>query len=170
MRIGKGTNIPKLYITWPNQVKLGNDCTLEHGIYFKFSGIWEKSRRIEIGDRVFIGSFCEFNISDGINIGNDTNIASGCKFIDHDHGIEAGKLIGGQVPIVSPIEIGRDVWLGFNVTVLKGVFINDGAVIAAGSVVTKSVPKNEIWAGIPAKKIGVRKNAADEVFNVEYPI
>ena len=52
----------------------------------------------------------------------------------------------------SPI-IGRDVWLGANVTVLPGVTIGDGAIIAAGAVVTKDVPANAVAAGVPAKVI-----------------
>jgi acetyltransferase-like isoleucine patch superfamily enzyme len=50
-----------------------------------------------------------------------------------------------------------DVWLGAGVTVMPGVTIHTGAVIGAGSVVTKDVSAYEIWAGVPAKKIGERK-------------
>jgi acetyltransferase-like isoleucine patch superfamily enzyme len=55
------------------------------------------------------------------------------------------------------IIIGENVWLGCNVAVLKGANIGDGAVVAAGAVVTKSIPPYEIWGGVPAKKIGERK-------------
>jgi acetyltransferase-like isoleucine patch superfamily enzyme len=54
------------------------------------------------------------------------------------------------------IAIGSDVWLGCHVVVLKGVCIGDGAVVGAGAILTKSVPPGEIWAGIPASKIGTR--------------
>jgi acetyltransferase-like isoleucine patch superfamily enzyme len=56
------------------------------------------------------------------------------------------------------IKLGSDVWLGCNVVVLKGVEIGDGAIIAAGAVVTKSILPNEIWAGVPARKIGQRNS------------
>ena len=46
-----------------------------------------------------------------------------------------------------------DVWIGADVTVLKGVTIHQGAIIAAGSVLTKSVGAFEIWGGVPAKKL-----------------
>lgn len=157
MRIAKGISIPPVYVSWPHQVSLKKGCMLEHSINFKYSGYWNKGSAIDIGERVFIGSFCEFNISKGIKIGNDTNIASGCRFIDHDHGIKRDELIGGQRPIEKEIIIGNDVWLGFNVVVLKGVEIGEGAVVAAGAVVTKSIGAYEIWGGVPAKKIGNRK-------------
>ena len=64
--------------------------------------------------------------------------------------------MGPQQGIEKAISIGNDVWLGCNVIVLKGVEIGDGAIIGAGAVVTKSILPNEIWAGVPAKKIGER--------------
>ena len=53
----------------------------------------------------------------------------------------------------APIHIGKNVWIGANSMVLPGVTIGDGAVIAAGAIVTKDVPANTIFGGIPAKKI-----------------
>jgi acetyltransferase-like isoleucine patch superfamily enzyme len=156
MKIGKLTSLPKLYVTWPHQVSIGDNCWLEHNIYFKYDGIWQPGPSICIADDVFIGSGCEFNINQKITIGKDALIASGCRFIDHNHGTETHELMRKQQSKGFEIKIGRDVWLGCNVVVLKGVHINDGAIIAAGAVVTKNVPSKEIWAGIPARKIGTR--------------
>lgn len=156
MRIGKNTSLPALKITWPHQVALGASCVLEAQISFKFDGIRKPGPSILIGDHVFIGSGCEFNIRKGISIGADALIASGCRFIDHDHGMLAGELMRTQHGLEQEITIGKDVWLGCNVLVLKGVVIGDGAVIAAGAVLTKSVLANEIWGGVPARKIGER--------------
>lgn len=156
MKIGKGTYMPKTYITWPHQVVIGENCNLEHMIYFKYDGIWSKGPSIVIEDEVFIGFGCEFNINYGIKISKHSNIASGCKFIDHNHGTKTGLLIGPQPSIKGKIVIGKDVWLGCNVVVLKGVTIGDGAVVAAGAVVNTSIPSNEIWGGIPAKFIKTR--------------
>ncbi len=52
-----------------------------------------------------------------------------------------------------PVKIGNHVWIGTRVTILKGVNIGDGAVIAAGSVVTKDIPAGSLAAGVPAKII-----------------
>ena len=157
MKVGKGTELPRLHITWPHQVAIGSNCKLEHDIYFKYDGIWQPGTAIKIGDNVFIGAGCEFNISEGITIGNDALIASGCKFIDHNHGTALNELMRTQVGPKEAIKIEPNVWLGVNVVVLKGVIIGEGAIIAAGAIVTKSVGANEIWAGVPAKKIGERK-------------
>jgi len=157
MKIGKQVSIAPIRVTWPHQIMLKNNCILEHSVYFKYSSYWKKGPSIILGERVFVGNNCEFNISKYIEIGDDTNIAAGCKFIDHDHGIKLGELIGGQECKEDPIKIGNGVWLGFNVIVLKGVTIGDGAVVAAGAVVTKSIANNEIWGGVPAKKISDRK-------------
>ena len=85
---------------------------------------------------------------------------------DHRYKI-AGKYIldntekqeGDDLPIV----IQDDVWCGANVTILKGVTIGYGAVIAAGSVVTKNVPPCEIWGGVPAKFIKPRFATEEEM-------
>ena len=156
MKSGNGTVLRGIKINWPHQVSLGNKCILEHGITIKFDRPWQSGPSILIGDRVFIGNACEFNITKGIEIGNDTNIASGCRFVDHNHGTRHGKLIGDQVCPEEKILIGSGVWLGCNVIVLKGVVIGEGAVVAAGAVVTKSILPNEIWAGVPARKISAR--------------
>jgi len=151
MKIGKGTQLPGIFITWPHQVSFGEKCVLEHHINFKFDGIWKKEASIIIGDEVFIGAGCEFNISGGIRIGKKTMIASGCKFIDHDHGTSIHEAMNAQQPLIAPIEIGEEVWLGVNVVVLRGVKIGKGAVIAAGSVLLKDVGEYEIHGGVPAK-------------------
>ncbi|NEO43482.1 MAG: acyltransferase [Moorea sp. SIO4A3] len=81
-----------------------------------------------------------------------------CKFIDHDHGTaNLDQPINQQPGTELPIILEENVWLGVNVVVLKGVTIDKGAIVGAGAVVTKSIPENEIWAGIPAHKIRNRQ-------------
>ena len=161
MQIGEGTLLPKVRVTWPHQVSLGKNCTLEHDIYFKYDGIWAPGPTIVIRDRVFIGFGCEFNVRRRLEIGDHCLIASGCKFIDHDHGTARGNVpmheqtTGAEAEIV----LEEDVWLGVNVVVLKGVRIGRGAVIAAGAVLTSDVPPYEMWGGVPARKIAERKEA-----------
>lgn len=158
MSVGRGTLLPKVHVTWPHQVSLGQNCTLEHDIYFKYDGIWAPGPTIVIGDRVFIGFGCEFNVRRRVEIGSDCLIASGCKFIDHDHGSARDgvpmreQTTGAEAEII----LEEDVWLGVNVVVLKGVRIGKGAIVAAGAVVTKDIGPYEIWGGVPARKISTR--------------
>lgn len=164
-KIGKNTLLPKIQFIYHRKflkkdlkmVAIGNSCSLGDNIKINYAGYTEEIYPIAIGNNVFIGDFCEFNISKKIAIGDNSLIASGCKFIDHDHGIVKGQLMKFQNENIQAIAIGNDVWLGCNVVVLKGVTILDGAIVAAGAVVTKSIPSNEIWGGIPAHKIGERK-------------
>ncbi|MFA5983156.1 MAG: acyltransferase [Methylococcaceae bacterium] len=156
MKIGNKTSIPKIWVTWPHQVTIGHDCKLEHGIYFHYDGIYQAGSSIKMGNHCYIGNNCEFNIRAAISIGDHCLIASGCKFIDHDHNISGTGALANGDGIQMEIEIKNNAWLGANAIVLKGVTIGEGAVIAAGAVVTKSVPDNEIWAGVPAKKVGQR--------------
>lgn len=158
LRVGAGTLLPKIYITWPHQVSLGAHCTVEHGAYFKYDGIWAPGPRLVIGDHVFVGTGCEFNFKRGITIGSHCLIASGCCFIDHDHqsarrDVPMGSQSDGPE---APITLENDVWIGANVVLLKGVTIGRGAIVAAGAVVRHSIPPYEIWGGVPAKKIGER--------------
>lgn len=156
-KIGVGTNVPRLEMIWPHQVSIGRNCILEPDIFFKFPRPWQSGPSIVVGDRVFIGKGCEFNICEGIRVADDCLIASGCKFVDANHGTADISLpMNKQAPTALPIHLDRDVWLGVNVVVLKGVSIGQGAIVGAGAVVTKSIPSNEIWAGIPARKIGQR--------------
>jgi acetyltransferase-like isoleucine patch superfamily enzyme len=158
MRVGSGVSLPQIYVTWPHQLQLGNNCKLEQGVFFKFDGIWKKGPSILIGERTFLGAYVEFNIREKISLGADCLIASGCKFIDHDHGFASRDFpINVQADgIDKVIVVEDDVWLGVNVVVLKGVHVGRGAIVAAGSVVSKSIPSYEIWAGIPARKISER--------------
>jgi acetyltransferase-like isoleucine patch superfamily enzyme len=158
MRVGAGTRLPKIYVTWPHQVSLGQHCTIEQLNYFKYDGIWAPGPKLVIRDHVFLGAGCEFNFKRGITIGSHCLIASGCRFVDHDH--QWGRR---DVPVASqtdgpeaPVTLEDDVWLGTNVVVLKGVTIGRGAIVAAGAIVTHSIPAHEIWGGVPARKIGAR--------------
>lgn len=157
MKIGKNTIISKVYCTWPHQVSLGINCTIEQNVYFKYDNMWKEGPSIIIGDNVFIGTSCEFNITKKISIGSNSLIASGVRFIDHDHGMELDRLMCKQSSPAESIIIEDNVWIGANVTILKGVKIEEGSVVAAGAVVRKSIMTNEIWGGVPAKKIGIRK-------------
>jgi acetyltransferase-like isoleucine patch superfamily enzyme len=156
--IGKGTSLPRLQVTWPHQIRLGRECVLQADIFFNYSHFWTPGPSMIFGDRVFIGRGCEFNIREKITVGDDCLIASGCTFVDTNHGRDHSKAMNAQPLESAPIILGRNVWLGTQCIILKGVQLGDGAVIGAGSVVTKSVPAGETWAGVPARPVRMAKS------------
>lgn len=111
-----------------------------------------------IGARTTIQPRCQFSVYKGeIRIGNDVQVAPNCAFYPYNHGMSAGVAMKSQ-PLFSKggIRIDDDVWLGYGVIVLDGVHIGKGAVVGAGSVVTRDIPAGSIAAGVPAKVVKER--------------
>jgi len=118
------------------------------------------SGSLEVGDDSSIHPRCQImaNVS-AIEIGKDVMIAPNCALYSYDHGIAEGIPIGDQtLTSRGPITIGDGAWLGFGVIVLAGVRIGKGAVIGAGSVVTRDVPDEAIAVGSPARVVGTRSD------------
>lgn len=136
-------------VTLINQnIKCGKNVTIYPDVMFYGDG------KIEIGDNSSIGNGTIIYASKfgGVVIGSNTLIAAQCYVIDCDHGITHGECIKNQKNTVEPVRIGSDVWLGANVTVLKGSSIEDGAVIGAKSLVKGKINSNMIAFGIPARE------------------
>lgn len=112
---------------------------------------------ISIGEWTTLGAYGFIFAASSIEIGANCLIAPFCYFVDSDHGIARDLPIRQQPMKVAPIRIGNDVWLGTGVVVTKGVTIHDGAVIGAGSVVTKDVPPYAVMAGNPVQLIRYRE-------------
>lgn len=106
-----------------------------------------KGAKLNLGSG-YINRYCKIRCYNEITIGNGVAISENFTIWDSD----AHQITNGSEP-TQPIVIGNKVWIGTNVTVLKGVNIGDGCVIAAGSLVTKDIPANCLEAGVPAKVI-----------------
>ena len=149
----------KIYLT------IGKDCIVSGSFIFE-----SQEGKITIGEHCYIGNGMYISHSQ-IEIGNNVVIAWGCTIYDHDshslnymdrrkdiddvlNDIRNGKnfILNKDWSNVNskPIKICDDVWIGMNVLILKGVTIGEGAVVAAGSVVTKDVPAWTVVAGNPA--------------------
>lgn len=107
-------------------------------------------KNIHLGKRVFINSGCKFQDQGGIFIGDDVLVGHNCMIATLNH-VEDPDRRADMVP--SPVRIGNKVWIGANVTILPSVTIGDGAILAAGAVVTKDVEPCTIVGGVPAKVI-----------------
>lgn len=103
-----------------------------------------------LGQGVFINAGCRFQDQGGIFIGDRTLIGHNAVITTINHCPDVEKR-ANMIP--ESVHIGSDVWFGASVTVLPGVSIGDGAVIAAGAVVTKDIPPRTVAAGVPARVI-----------------
>ena len=128
------------------------DCTVGRGL------VLECKESVTMGKNCWFGDFCSIiACKAGITFGNQVIVASFCTFINDSHNYDNDELLPFNYENIGrPIEIGDNVWFGRSCIVLSGVKIEEGAIIGAGSVVTKSVPKCAIVAGNPAKIIKYR--------------
>ena len=115
---------------------------------------------LKIGRDTYIQPRCQFSAYLApIEVGCGVQIAPTCGFYPYDHGFAPGRLISEQpLKTKGGIIIDDDALLGYGVIVLSGVRIGKGAVIGAGSVVTKDIPDGAIAAGVPARVIKMRSN------------
>ena len=129
MKIGKQTYINmRQYILGPKRIKIGNGC--------------------------HINQSCFLDGRAGIAIGDNVSISHYVKIVTGSHDVQSSDFCGK----FSPVIIGNHVWIGMGAIILPNVKIGDGAVVAAGAVVTKNVEPYSIVAGIPAKKITDRNS------------
>lgn len=114
---------------------------------------------LEIGDFTYIGEANNLRAAGGIRIGAKCLISQGVSIIGANHSFDP------NIPIIDQpsqsgkkgVVIGDDVWIGTNSTILPGVTIGTGAIVAAGSIVTSSVPRYAIVAGAPARFLKERR-------------
>ena len=116
------------------------------------------SKKISIGESTFVNYECFFDGSNRIDIGSRVRIGMRCLFVTGTHDI-AGSVQRAGTESSAPIQIGDGVWIGASVTVLPGVRIGEGAVVAAGSLVNRDVPPNAFVAGVPAKVLKLMPDA-----------
>jgi acetyltransferase-like isoleucine patch superfamily enzyme len=142
------------------KIVIGNNCMI-----CCIFNLQNEFGKIRIGNRVFIGGKTILNCINSIIISDDVLISWGCTIMDHNaHSTISSErindVINGRngfkdwsVVKSAPIIIKNKAWIGFNSIILKGVTIGEGAIIAAGSIVTKNVPDYAIVGGNPAKII-----------------
>ena len=141
-------------------IKLGTNSVIgPFNVFFITDQIKNgKESVLSIGERTSIGEQNNIRVGGAsIIIGSDCLISQQVSIVSSNHSIEKKSRINTQ-PWVNKGEIiiGNDVWVGCSSQILAGVNIGDGAVIAAGTVVTKNIPPYAIVAGVPGKIIGFR--------------
>ena len=141
LRVGKGVVI----IRKNGAIRVGRKVQLHKGVKLSAFGN-EYSTEIIIGDNTSIGDRTEIHAGKKVEIGRGCNIAWDVCIMDRDY-----HKFNSKTEDIKPVKIGDDVWIGCNSIILKGITIGNGAVIAAGSVVTKDVPPKTLVGGNPAK-------------------
>lgn len=129
-----------------NGVKMGKGSVVHMGCKFFYL------KNIEIGEDSIIGNNAFLDGRAKLSIGSHVDIASEVMIYNSQHDINDPKFGA----IEEPVKIGDYVFIGPRAIILPGVSIGKGAVIAAGCIVTKDVPENAIYAGVPGKIIGER--------------
>lgn len=115
---------------------------------------WMAPGGVAIGRGTIIGRHCILDGRAPLKIGANVNIGGRCQLFTGMHDPHDNDFVAEFKPIV----IEDHVWLAVSVIVLPGVTIGRGAVVAAGSVVTRDLPGGKIYAGIPAREIGERRS------------
>lgn len=136
---------------FPSEFKLGEQAKLTvEGHFYLMTGCHlavNDGAQLTLGSG-YINNNATIDCFSSITIGHGIAISSGVTIRDSDN-----HSINGNTAISAPIVIEDHVWIGLNATILKGVRIGSGAVIAAGAVVTADVPANTLVGGVPAKVI-----------------
>ena len=149
-----------------HNIHIGNKTSIAKKCIF---GCWTKYENVEYNPRIVIGDNCsigEFNHFTSINeiiIGNGVLTGRYVYISDNNHGdCEYNTLLlqpsKRELNSKGAVHIGNNVWIGDKVSILSGVKIGDGAVIAANAVVTKDVPAYSVVGGVPAKIIKQNNN------------
>jgi len=122
---------------------------IKHGKMTKYNFIVQYPQNLKLGRNIDIGEFTYINSHFGVEIYNLVEIGSHCSIYSHST-IDSKK---GKVVLKKNCRVGT------HSTIMPNVTVGENSIVAAYSFVTKDIPKNEIWAGIPAKKIRkLRKN------------
>lgn len=164
IRYGKGCRFRGLPIVVQKggTIEIGDKLSLGSSIFSNMIGLWQRSiiiarngGKIRIGNRVGMSGVTLYAFKH-IEIGDNTIIGANTKIFDSDfHPIDPD--VRREHPndkhntSMADTIIGKNVFIGCNCLILKGVHIGDNAVVGAGSVVTKDVPADSIVAGNPAK-------------------
>lgn len=158
VKLGKSVHLRRIKILRNfHTISIQAKTYLDDDVILIASGDCYSENLISIGQFCGINKFTLIDASENITISDHVRIGPHCYITDHDHGTALGQLIHRQNLSSRPVFIGKDVWIGAGCIILKGVKIGDHAIVAAGSVVTKSIDSKAIVAGVPAKKIGERQ-------------
>ncbi len=153
------------YLVGGEYISIGDDCCFGYDLYLTAWHVGDRNPVLKIGNNCSFGSWNHISCSNRVEIGDGLLTGKWVTIVDNSHGstdYDSMQIQPWSRPVLSkgPILIGKNVWIGDKATVLPGVSIGDGVVIAANSVVTSSIPAYSVAAGNPARVI--RTNSCDD--------
>lgn len=144
----------RTYSVYLQGATIGKQSYIRNGVFIAYP------KNLSMGDRVKLGPDSRIYNYAIFSIGADTEIGAGLYVQTNEHiYIDKDSALAKQGSSSAPISIGNGVYIGANVTILKGVSVADRCIIAAGAVVVKDTEKGFIYGGVPAKKIAEIHNA-----------
>jgi carbonic anhydrase/acetyltransferase-like protein (isoleucine patch superfamily) len=145
-----------------SDIVLEKSVALDQGVVLLCSGPPQANKLI-IRSGTYVNRYTIFDAHQQLEIGHDCMIGPHCYITDADHGTEPGHSVKEQSMKKSPVILEDEVWLGSHVVVLPGVRIGKGAVVGAGSVVTRDLPSNSVSFGQPARVVRMRSPEREPV-------
>lgn len=137
---------------------------IEKGSYVCMGCRFDSTERLTIGKNSVINQNCRIDTRGGVTIGENVSISSDVIILTADHDMNSSDMAGRERTVV----VEGYVWVGTRAMIMPGVVIGRGAVVAAGAVVTKSVPPFKVVAGVPAKIIKERLERNDYTYSASY--
>ena len=142
-------------------IRCGLRVTIQTGVYIYHPD------KLKIGDDSAIAVECLINASGEVQIGRDVLIGPGTKIWSQNHRFSSARdPIRCQGYDYASVSIEDDVWIGMGATILPGVNLGRGTVVAAGAVVTHSTEPFSVVAGVPARRIGCREGEGSHLLTV----
>jgi len=158
-KVGKGCRFPHQFLEVDGHVELGDYCRFRNNVILRT----HQDGKIVFGNRSGASYYVYLEATSLIQIGDFTGIAEFTVIRDTNHMVYGTEEHWRYTPIITkPVIIGNGCFIGSRCYIMPGVTIGDGAVIEAGSLVTKDVGSYEIWAGYPARKIAHRTKGVPE--------
>lgn len=159
MHFGKGSLLaPGVTLLTPRNISIGSRSSIMRHCVLETCECTEQRPELVIGNHVSIGEYSHVTCANSIKIGNGVLTGRFVLITDNSHGEMTPSQchvppLARPVSSKGPVVIGNNVWIGDKATILPGVTIGEGSVIAANAVVTSNIPPFSVAAGVPARVV-----------------
>ncbi|MEX2527304.1 MAG: acyltransferase [Gemmatimonadota bacterium] len=144
---------PTAVIRDPRRFSAGPRTRIEEGVYMNCGGDWSPDGYFRCGSGCFLGAYSVIYAGGGVELGDNVALAPHVLIASHHHPVDppADPMLSRFV--TNPVRIGSNVVMGMGATVLPGVEIGQGSMVAAGALVTRDIPPGSLVMGSPARRV-----------------